>query len=171
MSEPTTPNEGSSTMTGTDRTARITWSLIAEPSDLIAFGVCAALGPAGALELARHGDATALLRALDGELPSQATDPERAQRRFPGRSALSSAGGHAWSGSTSTRSGPMPGAVGSASSPRTTTNGRSCWRTCRRPSPTASGCRAPGGWMPCWAPAPPRWSGRGPPPPTARTPR
>lgn len=78
MSEPTTPNEGSSTMTGTDRTARITWSLIAEPSDLIAFGVCAALGPAGALELARHGDATALLRALDGELPSQATDPERA---------------------------------------------------------------------------------------------
>lgn len=78
MSEPTTPTEGSSTMTGTDRTARITWSLIAEPSDLIAFAVCAALGPAGALELARHGDATVLLRALDGELPSQATDPERA---------------------------------------------------------------------------------------------
>ncbi|MDN5821282.1 MAG: DNA-processing protein DprA [Brachybacterium sp.] len=64
-----------------DRTARITWSLIAEPSDLIAFAACTVLGPADALELARRGNAGTLLRELGGELPRQAADPERGASR------------------------------------------------------------------------------------------
>ncbi|WP_394214570.1 DNA-processing protein DprA [Brachybacterium vulturis] len=58
-----------------DRTARITWSLMAEPSDLIAFAACAVLGPAAALEVVRSQDAATLLRALGGRLPGQAADP------------------------------------------------------------------------------------------------
>ncbi|ATG52586.1 DNA-protecting protein DprA [Brachybacterium vulturis] len=58
-----------------DRSARITWSLMAEPSDLTAFAACAVLGPAAALELVRSGDAATLLRELGGRLPGQAADP------------------------------------------------------------------------------------------------
>lgn len=77
MTDPTHSQESTSTTVEADRTARITWSLIAEPSDLIAFAACAVLGHAAALDLARHGRAAALLEALDGQLPSQAADPER----------------------------------------------------------------------------------------------
>lgn len=38
-----------------DRTARITWSLLAEPSDPVALLLRAALGPAAALELVDAG--------------------------------------------------------------------------------------------------------------------
>ena len=88
MSDPTTPTTGSSTMVETDRTARITWSLIAEPSDLIAFAVRAARGPAGALELARRGTAAALLRAVGGQLPSQAAEPGHAAPETRAQRAL-----------------------------------------------------------------------------------
>lgn len=60
-----------------DREARITWSLIAEPSDAVAFATCMVLGHRTALDLARRGDATLLLRSLGADLPSQAADPER----------------------------------------------------------------------------------------------
>lgn len=58
-----------------ERHARITWSLIAEPSDAVAMLACAVLGPVDALELARHGSGPDLLRALGGQLPTQASDP------------------------------------------------------------------------------------------------
>ncbi|MGO1505361.1 MAG: DNA-processing protein DprA [Brachybacterium sp.] len=58
-----------------ERRARITWSLIAEPSDAVAMLACAVLGPVDALELARHGSGPDLLRALGGQLPTQASDP------------------------------------------------------------------------------------------------
>ncbi|MGP9537803.1 DNA-processing protein DprA [Brachybacterium sp. AOP43-C2-M15] len=79
-----------------ERLARITWSLIAEPSDPVALLARTVLGPQAALDLARAADARALLRALDGQLPAQAADPgagsqaQRAQRavtRWAGRLA------------------------------------------------------------------------------------
>lgn len=89
MTHPTTPEASaarSSSAEDADRTARITWSLLAEPNDPVAFAVRAVLGPVGALELVRRGDAPTLLRVLGGRLPRQASDPEhgtptkRAQR-------------------------------------------------------------------------------------------
>src|SRR5699024_7827644 len=76
MTDPTTPLADAGTDPA-DRSARITWSLIAEPSDPTAFAACAALGPAAALRLARRQDTTGLLRALGGEVPRQPTDPQR----------------------------------------------------------------------------------------------
>jgi len=58
-----------------DRTARITWSLIAEPSDAAALLATTVLGHAQALDLVRRRDLDGLLRALDGEPPRQGTDP------------------------------------------------------------------------------------------------
>src|SRR5699024_9581049 len=75
MTDPAPSAACSSTAEPADRTARITWSLIAEPNDPVAFAVRAALGPAGALQLARRGDGPALLRVLGGEIPRQAADP------------------------------------------------------------------------------------------------
>lgn len=71
----------SSPAAAADRTARITWSLIAEPSDAIAFAVCSVLGHAVALDLARRGESATLLRELGGDLPTQASDPERGAPR------------------------------------------------------------------------------------------
>lgn len=59
----------------TDRLARITWSLIAEPSDAVALVARSRLGPAEALRVARVGDASELVRRLHGDVPSEATDP------------------------------------------------------------------------------------------------
>lgn len=71
------PTDSSAENLEAERTARITWSLIAEPSDAIAFAVCSVLGHTAALELVRRGEAGALLRELGGELPTQSADPER----------------------------------------------------------------------------------------------
>lgn len=60
---------------GLDRAARITWSLIAEPSDAVALLACTMLGPAAALDLARHGNSRDLHRALGGQVPAQASEP------------------------------------------------------------------------------------------------
>ena len=77
-----------------DRRARVTWSLIAEPSDAVALLTCAVLGPAEALELILRDSSAALLDALGGQLPSQPSDPgpgsppdraERALRRWLAR--------------------------------------------------------------------------------------
>src|SRR5699024_9305264 len=76
MTDPTAPLADAGTDPA-DRSARITWSLIAEPSDPTAFAACAALGPAAALRLARRQDTTGLLRTLGGEVPRQPTDPQR----------------------------------------------------------------------------------------------
>ncbi|MGY5763883.1 DNA-processing protein DprA [Brachybacterium sp. DNPG3] len=54
--------------------ARITWSLIAEPSDAMALLLRQAFGPAEALRLAEVSDGADLLHALHGALP---TDPSR----------------------------------------------------------------------------------------------
>lgn len=80
MSSPTTshsPSEGAAEARAQarERRARTTWSLIAEPSDAVAMLACAVLGPVDALELARYGEGPDLLRALGGQLPSQASDP------------------------------------------------------------------------------------------------
>lgn len=69
-----------------DRLSRITWSLIAEPTDPIALLARTVLGPARALEIARNGTPSELQRALGGELPREPSDPQagtpggRAQR-------------------------------------------------------------------------------------------
>lgn len=69
----------------TDRGARILWSCLAEPSDTVAQLTRAALGPIGALELARTGTASQLLAEVGERLPAEpmeprGTDGERAQR-------------------------------------------------------------------------------------------
>lgn len=85
---------GAATEAEQDRAARITWSLIAEPSDAVASLACTVLGPIGALELARHGSPEDLHRALGGQLPVQASEPapgssrsraERAHSRWNAR--------------------------------------------------------------------------------------
>ena len=59
----------------TERRARVTWSLTAEPSDAVALLARDRLGPAHALELAREATPDELVSALQGEVPSQAADP------------------------------------------------------------------------------------------------
>ena len=67
-----------------DRLARITWSLIAEPSDPVALLARSLLGPVEALTLAREGTDTELTTRLGGELPADAAEPgaphERSRR-------------------------------------------------------------------------------------------
>lgn len=72
-----------------DRAARITWSLIAEPSDAVALLACTVLGPVAALELARHGSGTDLHRALGGQLPAESSDPGSGSSRSRAERALS----------------------------------------------------------------------------------
>lgn len=50
-----------------ERRARLTWSLLAEPSDSVALLARERLGPRAALELAREATPTELLAALDGQ--------------------------------------------------------------------------------------------------------
>ena len=88
MTGPTTSGNDPAPTPGADRLARITWSLLAEPTDQVAFAARAALGPAGALELVRSGDADALLRVVGGELPRQAADPPRGGPRERAAEAL-----------------------------------------------------------------------------------
>src|SRR5690606_28216564 len=79
MSSPTTPHDPVDTAAAPeaalDRRGRITWSLIAEPSDAVALLACTVLGHTTALELAENGTSPDLLRALGGQLPSQAAEP------------------------------------------------------------------------------------------------
>lgn len=58
----------------TDRIARVTWSLIAEPSDAVALVARRRLGPTEALRVAREGDTSVLVRRLHGDVPSEATE-------------------------------------------------------------------------------------------------
>lgn len=79
-----------------ERRARLTWSLLAEPSDSVALLARERLGPRAALELAREATPTELLAALDGQVPAEAADPgagtpdaraSRALQRWRGRLA------------------------------------------------------------------------------------
>lgn len=58
-----------------EQMARVTWSVIAEPSDAVALLLCSALGPVGALEVAREATADELHRRLGGHVPAEASDP------------------------------------------------------------------------------------------------
>lgn len=63
--------------------ARVTWSLLAEPSDAMALHTCRLLGAAEALALVRRATATDLARAIGDTLPRDATEaasPEPAER-------------------------------------------------------------------------------------------
>ncbi|MFC0675594.1 DNA-processing protein DprA [Brachybacterium hainanense] len=66
-----------------DRLARITWSLVAEPSDAVALLARTALGAGAALELAREASAAEALQLLGGSIPGDpatdggASDPRR----------------------------------------------------------------------------------------------
>lgn len=71
----------------TDRTARITWSLIAEPSDPVALLARAMLGPTTALHLAREGSPRELVTHLQGTVPSEAADPAAGESHDPVRRA------------------------------------------------------------------------------------
>lgn len=71
-----------------DRIARITWSVIAEPSDAIALLARTRCGPAQALDLAREGSAADLLARLGGELPSDAAEPGSGTHRLRADRAL-----------------------------------------------------------------------------------
>ena len=80
----------------TERRARLTWSLLAEPSDAVALMARERLGSRAALELAREATPTELLAALDGQVPAEAADPgagtpgaraSRALQRWRGRLA------------------------------------------------------------------------------------
>ncbi len=79
-----------------ERRARVTWSLLAEPSDAVALLARERIGPVAALELARQATASELLAGLDGEIPTQAAEPAagspharaaRALERWRGRLA------------------------------------------------------------------------------------
>ena len=59
----------------TDRLTRITWSLIAEPSDAVAMLARSLLGPTAALQLAREGEPEDLVRSLQGAVPTEPADP------------------------------------------------------------------------------------------------
>lgn len=61
-------------------TARITWSLIAEPTDGAALAVRAALGSEDALDLARHGSVEDVMRHLKGQVPIDNSDPAPARK-------------------------------------------------------------------------------------------
>ena len=88
LPEPAAEHDGTGSpgTAGQDRLARITWSLIAEPSDPIALLARSVLGAARALEIARESTPVELQRALGGELPREPSDPSagtpsgRAQR-------------------------------------------------------------------------------------------
>lgn len=71
-----------------DRTARITWSLIAEPGDAVALLARSVCGPVHALELARAGTEADLLTQLGGELPTDAAAPRTGSNRLRARRAL-----------------------------------------------------------------------------------
>lgn len=71
-----------------DRTARITWSLLAEPSDPVALLLRAALGPAAALELVDAGTEETLLQALDGHVPRDTAEPAGSSSRARAARAL-----------------------------------------------------------------------------------
>lgn len=75
----------------TDRLSRVTWSLIAEPSDAVALLLCSVLGPAAALDLAREGTDADLRRALGDQLPTEAAEPAPADPAGRARRAL-----HRW---------------------------------------------------------------------------
>lgn len=64
-----------------DRLARITWSLIAEPSDPVALLARSLLGPEEALTLAREATDTELTSRLGGELPADAAEPGAPHQR------------------------------------------------------------------------------------------
>ncbi|MFC7466336.1 DNA-processing protein DprA [Brachybacterium sp. GCM10030252] len=87
--DPAAPAPGSAE-TGADATreARVTWSLIAEPADPVALLARSVLGPAGALELARHGTESELLARLGGRLPTDAADPGPGTHQLRARRAL-----------------------------------------------------------------------------------
>ncbi|MFC0001718.1 DNA-protecting protein DprA, partial [Brachybacterium conglomeratum] len=59
----------------TERRARLTWSLLAEPSDAVALMARERLGSRAALELAREATPAELLAALDGQVPADVADP------------------------------------------------------------------------------------------------
>lgn len=59
----------------TDRTARVTWSLIAEPSDAVALLARSQLGPSQALRYAREATPCELVDRLNGAVPSEAAEP------------------------------------------------------------------------------------------------
>lgn len=71
------PADGSS-WAAEDRRARITWSLLAEPSDAVALMARAALGPAAALALVddREIQGRDLLAALGGRMPGETAAPD-----------------------------------------------------------------------------------------------
>ncbi|GAA1488581.1 DNA-processing protein DprA [Brachybacterium sacelli] len=75
-SKSTTPKDDAA-----DRTARITWSLIAEPSDPVALLARSMLGPCEALVLAREGTDTELTSRLGGDLPADAAEPGAPHQR------------------------------------------------------------------------------------------
>ncbi|PMC75061.1 DNA-processing protein DprA [Brachybacterium sp. UMB0905] len=78
----------SRTAAAAERTARLTWSLIAEPSDPVAHLARSVLGPAVALEAAREATDHELLEALGGTLPSDAADPSPGSHRSRAAKAL-----------------------------------------------------------------------------------
>jgi DNA processing protein len=71
---PTTPTP-TTEPAALDHSARVTWSLIAEPSDAVAMLLCTLVGRPAALEIVRSGTDTELLAALGHELPADPTEP------------------------------------------------------------------------------------------------
>ncbi|MFQ6483624.1 DNA-processing protein DprA [Brachybacterium epidermidis] len=83
---PPPPSGGAREEAPQHRSACITWSLIAEPTDSVALALCAALGRVDALALARDGSADDLVDHLKGDVPVEFADP-KAVRRDPHRLA------------------------------------------------------------------------------------
>lgn len=72
----TTPVDQDGSGPQDERAARVTWSVIAEPGDAVAFHACNQLGHVEALRWARQASAPELLRRLGGEIPRTGTSPE-----------------------------------------------------------------------------------------------
>ena len=93
MSSPTTPHDPVDTAAAAeaarDRRARITWSLIAEPSDAVALLACTVLGHTTALELAENGTSPDLLRALGGHADAELFIVEAIFHHNPSRNIVS----------------------------------------------------------------------------------